>query len=72
MADKLMLYIQYPFVRYAIIVAVLIVCGMLCTVAPIGSDKIVGAIVFRGVGIVGIIIGLFFAQRLIREMKKGK
>ncbi len=59
-------------IRALIIVAVLIGCGLLCTVSPIGSDKILGAIAFRGVGIVGMIIGLFFAQRLIREMKKGK
>ena len=59
-------------IRALIIVAVLIGCGLLCTVSPLGSDKIVGAVAFRGVGISGIIIGLFFAQRLIREMKKGK
>ena len=59
-------------IRALIIVAVLIGCGLLCTVSPLGSDKIIGAIAFRGVGIVGIIIGLFFAQRLIREMKNGK
>ena len=59
-------------IRALIIVAVLIGCGLLCTVSPIGGDKIAGAIAFRGVGIVGIIVGLFFAQRLIREMKKGK
>ncbi len=59
-------------IRALIIVAVLIGCGLLCTVAPVGSDKIAGAIAFRGVGIAGMIIGLFFAQRLIREMKKGK
>ena len=29
-------------------------------------------IVFRAIGFVGIIISLFFAQRLYREMKKGK
>ena len=57
-------------IRALIIVAVLIGCGLLCTVTPIGSDKIAGAIAFRGVGIAGIIVGLFFAQRLIREMKK--
>ena len=59
-------------IRALIIAAVLIGCGLLCTVSPISGDKIIGATVFRGVGIVGIIIGLFFAQRLIREMKKGK
>ena len=57
-------------VRALIIVAVLIGCGLLCTVTPIGTDKIAGAIAFRGVGIAGIIVGLFFAQRLIRDMKK--
>ena len=59
-------------IRALIIVAVLIGCGLLCTVSPVSGDKVTGAVAFRGVGIVGIIVGLFFAQRLIREMKKGK
>ena len=59
-------------IRAVIIVALLIGCGLLCTVSPIGSDKIAGAIAFRGVGIAGIIVTLFFAQRLFRDMKHGK
>ena len=59
-------------IRALVILALIIGCGMLCTVTPVASDKIIGAIVFRGVGIAGLIVSFFFAQRLYREMKKGK
>ena len=59
-------------IRALVILALIIGCGMLCTVSPIASDKIAGAIVFRGIGIAGLIVSFFFAQRLYREMKKGK
>ena len=52
--------------------ALIIGCGLLCTVSPVASDKIAGAIAFRGVGIAGLIVCAFFAQRLYRDMKNGK
>ncbi len=59
-------------VRGLIIVALIIGSTLLCTVSPIADDRVTGAIVFRGVGIVGYIVSLFFAQRLYRNMRKGK
>jgi len=59
-------------VRGLIIVALIIGSTLLCTTTPIAEDKMAGAIVFRGVGMVGYIVSLFFAQRLFRNMMKGK
>ena len=59
-------------VRALIIVALIIGSTLLCTTNPIADDRMIGAIVFRGVGIVGYIVSLFFAQRLYRNMIKGK
>ena len=59
-------------VRGLIIVALIIGSTLLCTTTPISDDKMAGAIVFRGVGIVGYIVSLFFAQRLYRNKIKNK
>ena len=59
-------------VRGLIIVALIIGSTLLCTTTPLAGDHMTGAIVFRGVGIVGYIVSLFFAQRLYRNMRKGK
>lgn len=40
--------------------------------ASIAEGNTTGAIVFRGVGIYGYIVSLFFAQRLFRNMLKGE
>ena len=64
-------FVEYV-IRAIVILALFIGCGFLCTVSPIASDKIAGAIAFRGVGISGMIVCAFFAQRLYRDMKKGK
>ena len=60
-------------VRALIIVAVLIGSCLLCTASAFDAEG-VGAvtIVFRGIGFAGIVTGLFFAQRLFREMKNRK
>ena len=59
-------------VRALIIVALIIGSTLLCTTTPIAEGNTTGAIVFRGVGIAGYILSLFFAQRLYRNMMKGK
>lgn len=59
-------------IRALIIVALIIGSTLLCTTTPIGDGNAAGAIAFRGVGIVGFIVSLFFAQRLFRNMMKGK
>ena len=60
-------------IRALIIVAVLIGSCLLCTASAFeGSDVAAVTIVFRGIGFAGIVTGLFFAQRLIREMKNKK
>ena len=59
-------------IRALIIVAVIVSSGLLCTVSPLTGDNVAGAIAFRAVSICGFIVSLFFAQRLYRELKKGK
>jgi hypothetical protein len=59
-------------IRGLIIVALIIGSTILCTTNPIADDNTAGAIVFRGVGIVGYIVSLFFAQRLYRNKIKNK
>ena len=59
-------------IRGLIIVALIIGSTILCTTTPIADDNTAGAIVFRGVGIVGYIVSLFFAQRLYRNKIKNK
>ena len=51
-------------IRALIIVALIIGSTLLCTTTPIAEGNTTGAIVFRGVGIAGYIVSLFFAQRL--------
>ena len=59
-------------IRGFIIVALIIGSTLLCTTTPIAEGNTTGAIVFRGVGMAGYIVSLFFAQRLFRNMMKGK
>ena len=60
-------------IRALIIVAVLIGSCLLCTSSALeGSGGLAVTIVFRTMGFAGIILSLFFAQRLYREMKKDK
>lgn len=40
--------------------------------APLSESNTAGAIAFRGVGIVGFLLGVFYSYRLYRNMKKGK
>ncbi|MBQ7710393.1 MAG: hypothetical protein IJT39_01020 [Bacteroidales bacterium] len=60
------------YVRGLITVALLIGSALLCTTAPLSEDNIAGAIAFRGVGIAGFLLGVFYTYRLYRNMKKGK
>lgn len=59
-------------IRGFIIVALIIGSTLLCTTTPIAEGNTTGAIVFRGVGIAGYIVSLFFAQRLYRNKRKNK
>ena len=60
-------------IRALIIVALIIGCCLLCTTSALtGKGVAAVTIVFRAVGFIGFIASLFFAQRLYREMKKGK
>ena len=59
-------------IRGLIIVALIIGSTLLCTTTPIAEGNTTGAIVFRGVGIAGYIVSLFFAQRLYRNKRKNK
>jgi len=60
-------------IRAIIIVAILIGSSILCTSSSFAGDNVSAVtIVFRAIGFCGLAVSLFFAQRLIREMKKGK
>ena len=60
-------------IRALIIIALLIGSCLLCTSSSFAGDNVSAVtIIFRGIGFVGFVVSLFFAQRLIREMKKGK
>ena len=60
-------------IRAVIIIALLIGSCLLCTASALTGEGVAAVtIVFRAIGFVGIVVSLFFAQRLIREMKKGK
>ena len=60
-------------IRALILVAVLIGSAILCTSSSFAGDNVAAVtVVFRAIGFCGIVVSLFFAQRLIREMKKGK
>lgn len=59
--------------RAMILFGLLIGSALLCTAsASVGEGVAAVMIVFRGVGFIGFIVSLFFAQRLFRDMKKGK
>ena len=59
-------------VRGVIIAALLIGSTLLCTTSAFTNESVVVSYVFRGIGIIGFGFSLFFAQRLIRNMKKNK
>lgn len=59
-------------VRGLIIAALIIGSTLLCTTTAFSNESTVVSYVFRGIGIVGYIVSLFFAQRLFRNMKKDK
>ena len=60
-------------IRTLLIIAILIGSCLLCTTSALTGDGVAAVtIVFRAIGFVGIIVSLFFAQRLYRELKKGK
>ncbi len=60
-------------IRALIIVAILIGSCLLCTVSPMTGENVAAVtIVFRTIGFAGIVVSLFFAQRLYREMNKHK
>ena len=59
-------------IRALIIVALIIGSTLLCTTMPISEEKMVGAYALRGIGMTGYLVSLFFAQRLFRNMMKGK
>ena len=56
-------------IRGLLIIALLIGSALLCTTAPLSPDNMAGAIAFRGVGIVGFLLGIFFGFRLFRKVK---
>ena len=60
-------------IRALIIVAMLIGSAILCTSSSFSGDNVAAVtIIFRAIGFCGLVVSLFFAQRLIKEMKKGK
>ena len=59
-------------IRALLIVALMIGSALLCTTSPLSPDNMAGTIVFRGVGIAGFLVGVFFGIRLFGNMKKGK
>lgn len=59
-------------VRALIIVALIIGSTLLCTTTPIAEGHAADAYALRGIGMAGYLVSLFFAQRLIRNMMKGK
>lgn len=65
--------IAHYAIRALIIVAVLIGSSILCTSSSFAGDNVSAVtIIFGAIGFCGLIISLFFAQRLVREMKKDK
>ena len=59
-------------IRAFLVVGLFIGSCLLCTVDGITSNGASIAIAFPCIGIIGIIVSLFFGQRLYRNMKKGK
>lgn len=63
---------QYT-VRALIIVAVLIGSALLCTTSALTGEGVAAVtIILRAIGLIGFFVGLFFAQRLYRNMMKNK
>ena len=59
-------------IRACMVIALFIGSCLLCTSSPISVAGMDAAIVFRSVGAVGVLVSVFFAYRLYRNMKKGK
>nr|AHF24742.1 protein kinase, ABC1 family [uncultured bacterium Contig12] len=60
-------------IRALIIIALIIGSCVLCTSSSFMGDNVAAVtIIFRAIGLIGFFISLFFAQRLYRDMKKGK
>lgn len=59
-------------VRALIIAALLIGSALLSTTNAFAEGGKTVAYVFRGIGIAGFVAGLFFGQRLIRNIKHNK
>ena len=59
-------------VRGMLVAALMLGSALLCTTTPLSPDNMAGAIAFRGVGIVGFLVSIYFGFRLFGKMKKGK
>ena len=60
-------------IRAAIIVAVIIGSAILCTTSALTGEGVAAVtITLRAIGLIGFFVGLFFAQRLYRNMLKDK
>jgi ubiquinone biosynthesis protein len=60
-------------IRAAIIVAVIIGSAILCTTSALTGEGVAAVtITLRAIGLIGFFVGLFFAQRLYRNMMKDK
>ena len=60
-------------IRAAIIMAVIIGSAILCTSSALSGEGVAAVtITLRAIGLVGFFVGLFFAQRLYRNMLKDK
>ena len=47
--------------------------ALLCTSSALNGENVAAVtIIFRGIGLVGLVVALYIAQRLYREMKQGK
>ena len=70
--DTVTRFVSY-LIRALIIGALLIGSALLCTTSAFAGENVTAVtIIFRGIGLVGFIVGLFFAQRLYRNVMKGK
>ncbi len=60
-------------IRAALIVAVIIGSAILCTTSALTGEGVAAVtITLRAIGLIGFFVGLFFAQRLYRNMLKDK
>ena len=59
-------------VRGLLVASLMLASALLCTTTPIAIGNTAGAIAFRGVGIVGFLVSIYFGFLLFGKMKKGK